>query len=586
MENNIKNIFVTSLVLSIFIFIFMVSSLSYYSDSSLALLDLNKNSWIPVLDFSSNSYYMWKFYNLFFNCSLFLTDLLNLDFNLTLYLFNLCVFLISIIFLSKNINKNLSVIAIIFFSINFILLITLLYGNKTFLISSISLLPLYILALKNLYEKKSNILFNILFFILISILLAKTSNHFSFLYIIFSGILVSCISEMPFFKTNFIFYIFSIIYSLKHIIISIPLLPKIFFPWYAKVVPDDGLAGNIMPLLNEGTEIPFLNENLEMNLYSPFIFIFSIYILFIIIKYFKSKDVSLKKLSFLISFFILSFIIDLYFPKNISSIFFIKTLQRIIPSIFLFSPYPIFLFLMLFSFFIFILKRPQNFIFIFLLNIFLSFFIVTAHRYSPIFITDSTISYIEKLQKNKESLTSNSILLSPSTAVIKEYGLQYYEKKDMLFNKKHFKNILTLSPTLDSNYNKDSLKNILRKSPKARWGSKKSRQDGDEWIKIILPNEMTLTGVFISTGNFKTDFPDELEFVDCNSNKLIMRQKNLGNVEFTPNGYPYYGAQDKVTFLFPNNITTNCLLIKQVGKNKNYDWSISTIKFILKSSNI
>lgn len=581
MESKTKKISLILLVFSTAIFLLLLSIKSYYSDSSLIFLEPVSNNWISLLDFSSNSYYMWKFHSTIFKYTLVISSIFKLDFNTALYILNTLIFLVSLFFLSKNISPKIPFLANIFFSLNFIILLCLLEGNKTYLISSIALLPFYILTFKMLLEGQYNFTLRFLSFILASLLLVKTANQFSFFYMLFSAVLIFCVLDKKNFKVNILFYLISLLYSLKYIILAIPFLPKFSFPWYARVVPDDGLIGNITPLLNEGTEIPFLNKNLEISIYYPYIFLICIYLLFIIFRYFKSHDTILKKLSFLISFFILSFIIEIYFSTNVSSIFFLSTIQRIVPSIFSFSLYPIFLFLMLFSFFIFILKRPQHFIFIFILNIILGSILFFKTNYSPLFISDSTISYIKTLQLSKDNIPLK-IMLSPSTAVLKEYGIQYYLKKDDLFNKKNFINIRKLKPVLDSNYNKDDLKKIFRNSKALRWSTKKGKQDGDEWIKIITPKKENITGVFLSAGNFKTDFPIKIKIIDCDNGNIILEQKNLGNIEFTSNGYPYYGPQDKTTFLFPKNIKTNCIKIEQTGKNKNFEWSVANIKFMIK----
>ncbi|MGI6681220.1 MAG: discoidin domain-containing protein [Bdellovibrionota bacterium] len=374
--------------------------------------------------------------------------------------------------------------------------------------------------------------------------------------------------------------ILSFCYALYYITFSVPYLPSFNFPWYATVVKDDGLLGVLRPLLIESSQIPFVDEMKEKKLYAPFLLFLSLYILFVIARYLKSNVSENKYLSYLLIFFLLSFLIECFLPINISIIMPFKAIWRTVPSIYTFSLYPIFLFFILFTFFIFTILNLKNFIFIYLLNIILSV-LVSFNNFKPLLISDTATNFMSNVIKG-DLLNSEfkNIILSPSSSTIKALGFQYLTKKDIVFNKRMQRNIKILNPTLSSNYGENTLKQILDRNPKSRYSTLKTRQDGDEWIKISLPKSYSIHGVILDTGDYRTDFPTSILITTCDDKK-IAEQVNLGQIEYTSLGYPYYGGQSNMKIVFEDIVKTDCIKIYQTGKNKHYEWSIAKIKFIL-----
>lgn len=597
--NKIINYTLKLSLITLFIFLIFISYKSYNTDNNLiyvgnlfakdpsGFMPINKskhNTFLFLVDYSSNSYFAWGFYKQIFNFCSFLTNEFNLNFNNLIYISHLVLFFIFLTFLIRYLNKELNYFTSSFCSLNFILLITYLFSNKTYVISSMTFLPLFILCLLSLYNntRRYNILLKISFFLLVGVLLVKSANNISFLYIVFSSILVLCInsdnSKKDILKN--IPLILISIYSLYYTIFNIPPFPKFDYPWYGSVVEDDGLSGNIRPLLNESSQIPFVDEVSERALYRPFVLFLCVYIIFVIYKHLKSNDTKTKYILYFLCFFVISFLVELCMTPKYSSIFFFKTLWRIIPSIYMLSFYNIFLLLTLLLFFIFIILHIRNFIFIIILNVFCAAQLV-LNGYIPILQSKKAHKLMKQVSENN-LLTKDykNVLFSPSQAVIKNNGLVYLLNKDLLENKKIYRNIKILKPTLTSNYGKESLHNLLSKNPNKRYATFKGKQDGDEWIQIATKDKNEILGIELDTGNFKTDFPNTIEVKDC-SNNLIKAQKNLGNITYTAKGLPYYAGQNKMTILFDKAINANCLKIFQTGKNKHYEWSLTQIKYLL-----
>ena len=586
MNNKIFNIVFKLIFFLLFAFLLVVSIKANISDSSLIFLQhsetFNKSTFISLLDYSSNAYYMWRFNDIILWICYFFNKISNVDFNSILYFTNLFIFFIFTTVLTKNLNKNLTFLVSSFISANLSFLITYLFGNKTFLITSITFLPFFIYSLIKLYEcNKLNIL-NILLVILSSILLINSSNELSFLYLVFSIIVLSLLGI----KKNLYSKIFNslivliFLYSIYYISFIVPKLPSFDYPWYAKVVQDDGIPGIIRPLFTESSTIPFIDEISEKCLYAPYVFFLSLFFLFITYKFFISRNNCSKKLSIFLVFFVISFFLEIFTAPGLSSLLFFKTIWRVTPSIFNISFYPIFLFLMIFVFYILVVLNIRAFTFLFLLN-FLLCTIVFSDNYKSLLIKNDSLKLINTIKENDYYNSSyKNIILSPSIRVINDNGFNYLIKKDMYLDKNIYRNIKLLKPTLTSNYGEKSLNQVLNKNEKKRYSTFKGKQTGDEWIKISLSNNVNINGVMVEVGAYKTDFPTSIVIKDCNDN-IIKKQNNLGLIQYTESNLPYYGGQDKMTILFDNTINTNCIKIFQTGKNNNFEWSIAQIKFLL-----
>ena len=588
-----KNITLLKLLKFIFLIIFVglciITFKTNLSDSSLEFLSklnlINDNSFTNLIDYSSNSYYKWKFNTYIFGISKYLSSSFSLNFNTVIYYVCLIFFFIFNTYLTKCINLTISTLAASIISLNFLILLILLFGNKTYVISSITFLPFFLFSLINVNKENKNTLLSTLVYLLSLVFLIKSSNHFSFLFIIFSFVIISFLKpeKVKFSKLHIILLIIAITSSLFYITFKIPYVDSFDYPWYARVVQDDGLPGVIRSLLNESALISYVDEISEKHLYLPVVSFISIYILFIIMHSFSSENLKNKYLSYFLLFFIISFLCEFYLSPSLSLILFFKTIWRTIPSILSFSFYPIFLFLMLFSFYIFITQNIKNFIFLFILNVVLGIDVISSN-YKPVLIKDDAIKFMKiTIKNNYLNSQHKNIILSPSASVIKLCGYNYLINKDNYLNKNIYRNIKVLSPTLTSNYGENSLNQILNKNNNKRYTTLLGKQIGKEWIKISTKEKNNILGIMLDVGNFKTDFPTSILVKTCDDDKenSIKEINNLGNIEFTPSNLPYFGGQNIITILFDEMINTSCIKILQTGINDNFEWSISQIKFIL-----
>ena len=125
-----KNITLLKLLKFIFLIIFVglciITFKTNLSDSSLEFLSklnlINDNSFTNLIDYSSNSYYKWKFNTYIFGISKYLSSSFSLNFNTVIYYVCLIFFFIFNTYLTKCINQKISTLAASIISLNFLIL--------------------------------------------------------------------------------------------------------------------------------------------------------------------------------------------------------------------------------------------------------------------------------------------------------------------------------------------------------------------------------------------------------------------------------------------------------------------------------
>lgn len=108
-----------------------------------------------------------------------------------------------------------------------------------------------------------------------------------------------------------------------------------------------------------------------------------------------------------------------------------------------------------------------------------------------------------------------------------------------------------------------------------------STQQGNEFIKIDFLNEHSITGIILSSGHFYTDYPRYISVEDCHSNRTIVPPTLwLGSLEKTESGHLYHDAQTskEQRLHFEAPVKTCCILIKQVGRESYFDWSVAELR--------
>ena len=193
---------------------------------------------------------------------------------------------------------------------------------------------------------------------------------------------------------------------------------------------------------------------------------------------------------------------------------------------------------------------------------------------------------IETLQKH---VLSDHRTISPSLNVIKTYGASIIDLNKNSQNE--FRSIRKLKPTIITSHQDKPrrYKRMFDRNPLTRWSPSIGEQKGTEWILIALNAQYLISGIEISTGNFKSDFPrgikiEVAENCDVENNLTDIKFKThydikewYGAVAYTKHGYPYFAGQNDLKFRFPLPLLSQCILIEQIGKDRYFDWSVAEI---------
>ncbi len=442
------------------------------------------------------------------------------------------------------------------------------------LLTSLTWLPFFILATQNFLEKKFT---SLIYLIPASLLLILSSNQLSILYLI---IILSCILLQEQKKTTSLtrvsyqklVFFFILLCSCSYILF----FPKTTFFDYLvnqRVLTKDFLPVLPQPLFGPSSPIKFLElDNITNQLagVAPCLLIISISFLWI----FK-KNLTVWLVIFLNTLILL----DLNTSYQFKHILPLEALSRLIPH-WSFFALPIFLTALSISAVIYVLITNKKSV---LILPFLSL-LVGSHQ----LFNQTEPNKLQNIRSLNELIREADLkhLNSPSAQIILANQSENFHKLFKL-QKKHFRPIKKLHPIITTSNNLEDTKLLADKDPTSHWGTKLTKQLGDEWVKLTFSKPVAIEGISLDSGYRHTDFPRGLRIsssADCSQNltasqTFFMKNPWNGSIAFTKLGYPYYTHESMVKVFFPRQ-TVACLKIEQIGENQNFDWAINEIKYL------
>ena len=381
--------------------------------------------------------------------------------------------------------------------------------------------------------------------------------------------------------------IFGLVYSLS---IPIPQFPE--YPHLARVVPDDNLPGNIVPLIGSFPPIPIINRQaLKSYYFWPCAVVFLFTVLLFFNNILRKDPLKLSaSLPLLLAFFCF---LDANFNESVSSIAPLSALSRVFPGLFFFSSLPP-AFIITIIFFTHLSSKSASgrIICLFFLIVHISLNTFNAQTIEPSLQPFNELN--EKLT-NKEVSTAeynkfSNILLSPSYSVIAERGLNILFSDSISRQQVRLKELEFIKSSHNSNI--QELRNIFDNKLMSRWSSKRAAQKGDEWILFALSKSKLIKGVYLSSGKFPADFARGVEIIvaaNCDNGELPQEEDSIslyknsdwqGIIKYTSAGFPYYGSQSEFEIIFNKPVEIKCMKIKQISRNKHFEWSVASLQFI------
>ena len=374
-----------------------------------------------------------------------------------------------------------------------------------------------------------------------------------------------------------------------------PLLPE--YPALAHVVPDDNIPGHIGALVGPSSALPVIDrKSLKESLAIPVLAVFACVCLLLPL----SRVEQARKLIWASVLVCGLALLDTVFPEEISQISPLAALSRVVPGLFFvpLAPLCLALGISILALGLMALDRGRLALAagccVLLPGALASALNAQQLPLSEILYGQTIARDVNKLS-DSNALSVRTLptetrtrLISPSFRLAKEYGGRPVVEQSRYLNW----NFITpnAAPNATVSGNAQEVPNLFDNNPATRWASGAHPQRGDEWIHLQFQAAQRLDGIELATGNWRWDFPRGLEIrysEECTDaappspavyKPIVHNDSWQGRVEFTDDGFPYYGGQDLVQLAFSRTITARCLLIRQTAAHPVFQWSVAEIR--------
>ncbi len=352
-----------------------------------------------------------------------------------------------------------------------------------------------------------------------------------------------------------------------------PPLPDFGFPGNARVVSDDGIAGNVTPLVGEGTVIAFVDRMALRHIFGDASAVAILIIGFALFRRRQNRD-ALWWCNLLLIF---ALFWDSHLPEYLSTLGPIETARRIMPGTFPFTFTPLAMGLTLVFFW---LLRDAG-----ILRAALIIGLLPLCIFYPIGRLSGADHHVMRSVAKEGGHAS----ASPSYALLKHENPRIIDTLNGRNSLRAYSVAELGGSVLTSHRNKEKLRKLLSDGKiETRWSPKRGAQYGDEWIEVHLPHLTSIYGIQAQTGKYFSDFPRGLAIESCNGGIDQPRTLALriplwqGGIEISAAGYPYYTGQHDVTVYLPKPISAQCLRISQIAESPDFDWSVAELRLLTK----
>jgi hypothetical protein len=369
---------------------------------------------------------------------------------------------------------------------------------------------------------------------------------------------------------------------------SMPSINGQAYPEDAHVVPTQNLAAPLHALLGPSPTIPsfdglFLKS--QLGGYSVLLLALS---LLACIRARKNNQLSPVHLFSLCLAVLLS--LHLWLPPNLAAIAPLASLARIIPGLFLVDvallgcAFLIVCVPFCLGWSIFALLVPLGTLLIANHESTLSGKLVQPSRHHP-------LHELQELSPEQAEIIE-PFVFSPSYRLLSEQGL-WLALESQNLSKVEFRGVSDATLFASDEKPHSPRSSVFDGDPATRWSPGKGLQLGNEWLLLHLADTRSIRGIEMHTHNFFTDYPRGLRvstFESCPNSKdetleklnqkiVLYEIRNWqGGMGISRLGYPYYEPAHRGRVFFPKGVNTHCILLEQIGEDRQYDWSIAEIK--------
>ncbi len=377
---------------------------------------------------------------------------------------------------------------------------------------------------------------------------------------------------------------------------AISLLPALFvlftapiphfpnYPAFARVVPDDGLPGIILPLTGAHASLQVIDHwAVRAALGTPALIALGLALVAFLLS--KRDRVWVPAL---LLFVITS--LDTCLPESWVQVAPLATIGRILAGHFLFALAPLAFALGCVSFSTALIndwnRLPHAASIVLPLAL---IFGTGSLRTSPLLAKDlpSKLAHVSYLLAHPQ-------LVSPSWYVYRHFNFSPATDK-IEQSVRHTPGFSELTVEASAQNEAIIFGQMLDDKRDTRWSPNAGRQDGSEWVRYNFFKPMIIRGIELSTGTFVTDFPRGLRITastQCDgsgpilpaSQRLFEQRSWQGPLRFTNDGFPYFGGEHIVEAIFDAPTSVGCLVVAQIGHEPHFDWSIAEMSLFLNST--
>ncbi len=564
-----------------------------YADSGFLSFQATPPKWFELINFSSNAYHFWKFDILIASLSSLIGYDLYMAIIITIFSFGVYFLILEV----SPVTRSIALQPPFFASLCSIVLL-FLFGFDSVLFPGLCFFPWLLLNLIRII-KNEHVYLHIAFLLIVSIFAARSGNQVSIFYSLVAFFLtVKGLITLPS-KQLFIIFCCLFIPSLIAFIAT----PFTDFPPYAApghLVPAIETTDGVRPMLGPEPPITVLDQQYLRNIFGPLALILMLGISgFLVILFRKKLPLSGFQRSCLLTalcFSIMLFFDSALIPIEYNQVAPLQTIRRLLPGFSTISLPPLFFTLGLVLFVIALASgRGRSFLYFLSVTALLVIFPLSNKPfYSPPLLRGAMDQDPWQTFNKKELFEKRDFivkrLLSPSYYVVKNMGLSVLELQERVEHLER-EQAEDYKPVFSASHHEELTKLLTDHNLSTRWSAQKGAQKGDEWLHIYFDTPKLQGGMTLELGPFNTDYPRALEVYssehcarDGNDTKRYTLTARftpwLGSVQFTTDGYPYFTPPQTITILYPQRIKPHCLLIKQTGTEKSFDWSIAEITFI------
>ncbi len=566
-----------ALVATLLALSFLIKDMSFLATESASARDIPlSDSWIYLLNFSSNAYFPWKIDPIWLRFGLHLSAV---KYTLLHYgIFSIALYVLLIFKSSKSISA-------FFLSLGTFLGVILIFGLDISIAGMLAWFPAVILGVYFFcWQTRQSILTGLILAFL-SLRLSSAGLYLSLIPAILAFYLGA---PFKFVTKERLLVAAAILFTpVLYRLFSIPLLQ---FPDYpiskGSLVPDDGMPGHIQALFGPSSPIQFIDYSSFLISTLPLLILISLLGLYLI----KKHQVSENYRNSLAACLILVFL-QIILPAQLSVISPLASLSRILPGHFL-VPLPLIIaslcYVLLSILLVECRASVKEKLFVTII-VPLTIFIFNGNNHSlPLTALSDQQQALSFLNSNNEA-----VIISPSYYLIRHEGAHSINK-DWVLKPRRSINPLRWGALVTTSHQSGNIPQMLDKNKNTFWSTKLSNQNGEEWIHIKLENPQEFEGISLNLGSNTTDWPRGLEILgkeDCSSpsqqdarnsyNSLYLANPWLGPILHSKNGYPFYGSRSVAKVIFPQPIKAKCILIKQTGLNKEKPWSVAELRFLV-----